>query len=497
MGAAGAAGTAAAIAVPSPRRPWLALAAAVALLALWRAWVAAGVPLSIDEAYYVAWSKTPDFGYWTKPPMIAWAIGAARAACGESAGCVRMVPVLAFPLSTLLLYALARRLSFDPWQACIAALAFATMPMSSFYGIAATTDGLLLLCWIAAMLCLRMALDGHRGAWLATGLLAGLALLSKYSAAIFALSAALALLHPQWRPWWRSRWPWLAAVVAVAVFAPNLGWNLAHGMPTFAHTAEISEHGGYALNPKAMLEFLLAQFGVGGPVLFVAFIVWLWSRRWRMHPDGWFLLSFALPFLAVISVQALLSHANANWAAPAMVAISMAAMSMLLQRRPAWLSASFAINLLLALLLYHFDVLVREPFGLPHRVSSDPFWATRNWPGICEQVRAVASRPPLPGAAVRLASDDRAALAQLQAALALPPGAALGWQRGAKPANHFDQRFPLPLASASPVLLVTAAPADAVQAAFPRAQAAGAVRSAVVADRPLAFALWWILPPAN
>ncbi len=498
MPAAGASGARArAAAALSPHRPWLVLVVVVALLALWRARVAAGVPLSIDEAYYIAWSKTPDFGYWTKPPMIAWAIGAARAACGESAACVRMVPVLAFPLSTLLVHVLARRLSFAPWPACVAALAFATLPMSSFYGIAATTDGLLLLYWIAAMLCLRVALDGHRGAWLATGVFAGLALLSKYSAVIFALSAALAMLHPQWRHWWRSRWPWLAAVVAIVVFSPNLGWNLAQGMPTFAHTAEISRHRGYSVNPKAMLEFLLAQFGVGGPVLFGAFIAWLLARRWREQADGWFLCALGLPFLAMIMLQALLSRANANWAAPAMVAISLAATGWLLQRPRAWLVASFTINLLLALLLYHFDALVREPFGLPQRVHTDPFWATRNWPGISEQVREVASRPPIPGAGVRLASDDRALLAQLQAALALPPGAALGWQRGAHPANHFDQRFPLPPVPAFPVLLVTAVPAAQVHAAYPGAQPAGSARSAEVADRPLAFSLWWILPPAN
>ena len=63
--------------------------------------------------------------------------------------------------------------------------------------------------------------------------------------------------------------------------------------------------------------------------------------------------------------------------------------------------------------------------------------------------------------------------------------------------NRINGAPPPSVGPTAPVLLVTAAPADAVQAAFPRAQAAGAVRSAVVADRPLAFALWWILPPAN
>jgi 4-amino-4-deoxy-L-arabinose transferase-like glycosyltransferase len=482
------------------RSALLTLLALIVLIAGWRAMVAAGLSLSVDEAYYVAWSKSPDFGYWTKPPMIAWTIGAARLLCGESAGCVRLVPVIAFPLSTLLMFALARRLSFTEWQACVAALAFATMPKSSFYGIAATTDGLLLLYWIAAMLFLRIALDGRRIAWLVAGAFMGLALLSKYSAGVFAASAALAMLHPSWRHWWRSPWPWLAGLTALLVFSPNLWWNFTHGAPTFAHTAEISQHGGYSAHPAAMLEFLVSQFLVAGPIIFGGFLAWLISREWLPNraasADGWFLLSLSLPFLAVISLQALLSRAHANWAAPAMAAACLAAVYFLLQRRR-WLVASFAINVLLAVLLYHFDVLVREPFGLAHTVRTDPFWATRSWPNIHAQVRDVLRNPPSGNASAKVASDDRAILAQLQWGLVLSPGSALGWQRGGRPANHFDQHFPLPSKLDAPVLLVTSAPAADVLAAFPTAQSAGTARSEVLQGRPLILPMWWLVPEAH
>ena len=482
------------------RSALLTLLALIVLFAGWRAMVASGVPLSVDEAYYVAWSKSPDFGYWTKPPMIAWTIGAARQLCGESAGCVRLVPVIAFPLSTLLMFALARRLSFTEWQACIAALAFATLPMTSFYGVAATTDGLLLLYWIAAMLFLRIALDGKRIAWLIAGGFMGLALLSKYSAGVFAASAALAMLHPSWRHWWRSPWPLLAGLTAILVFSPNLWWNLTHGAPTFAHTAELSQHSGYSVHPEAMLEFLLSQFLVAGPIIFGGFLAWLISREWLPNraasADGWFLLSLSLPFIAVISLQALLSRAHANWAAPAMVAACLAAVYFLLQRRR-WLVASFAINLLLAVLLYHFDVLVREPFGLQHTFRTDPFWATRSWPNIHAQVRDMLRNPPLGNANARIASDDRAILAQLQWGLALSPGSALGWQRGVRPGNHFDQHFPLPSKLSAPVLLVTTAPAADVLAAFPTSQFAGTARSEVLQGSPLVLQMWWLVPEAH
>jgi hypothetical protein len=249
-----------------------------------------------------------------------------------------------------------------------------------------------------------------------------------------------------------------------------------------------------------MLEFLLSQFLVAGPIIFGGFLAWLISREWLPNraasADGWFLLSLSLPFIAVISLQALLSRAHANWAAPAMVAACLAAVYFLLQRRR-WLVASFAINLLLAVLLYHFDVLVREPFGLQHTFRTDPFWATRSWPNIHAQVRDALRNPPLGNANARIASDDRAILAQLQWGLVLSPGSALGWQRGVRPGNHFDQHFPLPSKLSAPVLLVTTAPAADVLAAFPTSQFAGTARSEVLQGSPLVLQMWWLVPEAN
>ena len=72
--------------------------------------MASDLPLSVDEAYYYAWSLTPDWGYWTKPPLIAWALGLADAACGPSSACLRSVGVLGFSASALLVFGLARRM---------------------------------------------------------------------------------------------------------------------------------------------------------------------------------------------------------------------------------------------------------------------------------------------------------------------------------------------------------------------------------------------------
>ena len=121
-----------------------------------------GTPMSVDEAYYFSWSRTPDWGYWTKPPLIAWAIGAVDVVCGPTSACVRSVGVLAFTVSALLVYALSRLMAMPTGLAATASLCFATLPLATFYGLAASTDSMLLLCWVAAMANLWIALNGKR-----------------------------------------------------------------------------------------------------------------------------------------------------------------------------------------------------------------------------------------------------------------------------------------------------------------------------------------------
>ena len=46
--------------------------------------------LGVDEAQYWLWSKTLDFGYFTKRPMIAWLIGASHWLFGPHVMAVRL-----------------------------------------------------------------------------------------------------------------------------------------------------------------------------------------------------------------------------------------------------------------------------------------------------------------------------------------------------------------------------------------------------------------------
>src|SRR5690348_6451964 len=86
---------------------WVVFAATVARLV----WLAVGrADLYPDEAQYWLWSLHPAFGYYSKPPLVAWLIAATTALFGEDELAIRLAaPLLHFGAS-LVIFAIARRL---------------------------------------------------------------------------------------------------------------------------------------------------------------------------------------------------------------------------------------------------------------------------------------------------------------------------------------------------------------------------------------------------
>ena len=66
------------------------LLALIALTAvrIWGLYVST-VDLYVDEAQYWAWSRDLAFGYFSKPPLLAWIIAASDQLCGSAEACVR------------------------------------------------------------------------------------------------------------------------------------------------------------------------------------------------------------------------------------------------------------------------------------------------------------------------------------------------------------------------------------------------------------------------
>lgn len=418
--------------------------------------------LFFDEAQYWTWSETPAFGYYSKPPLIAWIIGAASAVCGDGEACIRLPSPLLHTMTAFVVFLLGRTL-YDERVGALSGLAFATLPGVSLSAGLISTDVPLLLFWALALVGF-VALQRTQRLWptLLLGLAFGLGLNAKYAMAWFLLCMAvyLALASAGQRRAMLADWRLYAGLaLGLLLIVPNLAWNYSHSFATLAHTADNANWGGSLVHPMKALQFLGAQFGVFGPILFGAYLVILWRARRAPLPDAdRLLLAFSLPLIAVITLQAFLSRAHANWAAPAYVAASVLVVATMVREGSwGWLKTSFAVNVAVLALIV-FGTTTAGRIELP--VRPDPFARVLGWREVAAATRKeldAARSAGHPFAAIL--TDDRALAAELIYYLRGEPTPVLAWRTGA-PRDHFELTRPLTAATAAggPVLLVSLEP---------------------------------------
>lgn len=397
---------------------------------------ASGLNLYVDEAQYWVWAQSLDWGYFSKPPVIAALIASTTALFGDSELAIKSGALFVYPLTTLVLYALARRL-FDARVAFWTALIFFTLPGVAFSSLIISTDVPLFLCWSAALYALhRAASEDDWRWWAALGAACGIGLLTKYTMGIFAVSTVLWFaLTPARRPLFRRPGPYLTTLVAAALFAPNLWWNHANGWPTFQHTADISNlESGPGLHWDELQEFLLGQMAIMGPILFLALVVLVArARTWWQDDTSRFLACFTLPFLVVISLQALLGRANANWAAMTYAAGTIWVVSALLRaNRRGLLVASLALHAVVMVLAYHYHAIAHAT-GRELTRKTDYYKRVQGWDVLGAKVRALlAELPNTP-----LLSNERDTISELSY-YARPQGSdALWWNPEGRINSHY------------------------------------------------------------
>ncbi len=435
---------------------WLAVGLCVLLAVRLAALAFNRTDLFFDEAQYWSWSREPAFGYYSKPPLIAWLISLSTSLCGQSEFCVRLPSPIIHSLTAIAVFALATRLYC--WRiGVLAALAFATLPGVSLSAGIMSTDVPLLLCWAVALFAFTALLDDREAWWpaLLLGVALGLGLNAKYAMAYFVLCAGLYIaVTPPARVVVRDPRLWLALVLGVAMIVPNLAWNAANGFATFSHTADNANWSGPLFRPHKALEFLAAQFGVFGPILFAVLLIAIW-RWWRGRLDARdrLLLAFALPIIVIVTAQAFISRAHANWAAPAYVSATVLVVAMLVREGRHWLTASYGISATVIVALA-IAVAFAGQFALPG--GRDPFARTLGWQALAEATQARldrARREGHPFAAV--ITDERATTAELLYYLRKEPTPVLAWTGGrARARDHYELTRPFKPSTKEPVLLV-------------------------------------------
>jgi 4-amino-4-deoxy-L-arabinose transferase-like glycosyltransferase len=297
------------------------------------------------------------------------------------------------------------------------------------------------------------------GAVVLLALAFGLGLNAKYAMAYFVPCAVLAVLwtgRTRTRP--SSLLPLAAALLGgLALLIPNLLWNADNGFATFAHTADNAGWRGIPFHPGKAAEFLLTQFGVFGPVLFgvlIAALVRAVRGEARLSDADRLMLAFSLPILAAVTAQGFLSHALANWAAPAYVTAAVFVTAELVRRDAwGWLRGSLALGAAIQVLIAAASIGAGH-FTLPR--AGDPFARTLGQRGLADAVRSALDAERAHGVPIAgVVTDARAVTAGLLYYGQDLPVPVWAWRAGPRPQNHFEMVRGFPEQVGGAALLVT------------------------------------------
>jgi 4-amino-4-deoxy-L-arabinose transferase-like glycosyltransferase len=411
-----------------------------------------------DEAQYWWWAQTPELGYFSKPPLIAWIIRATTVIFGDREWAIRLAIPLLHAATALLLFGIARAAyPADRRVALWSALAYLTTPGITYSSGLASTDPPLLFFWALALFAILRWSERPAWRWaLLAGAAIGFGFLAKYAMAFFLVGLLIAaILDARIRRVLLSAQGLGCIAAAALVVAPNLVWNALHGFATIVHAGTNAHWSAAQIQPLRVVAFLAGQFGVFGPILMAAWLAGLW-RAWRdPPPPHTTLAAMSVPPLLLIAAQALIAGANANWAVTGFVAATPLAVAEILRRWPrGTLAASFALHgIVLALWC---AVLVEPP--LAGRLGlGGAFKRQLGWQALGTRVADTASRN---GFHV-VAADNRSVLAELLYYARPRRFAIRMWDADLTNHNHFDMT--LRLSPPAPRVLLVLSPADADQ----------------------------------
>ncbi len=485
------------------------------------------VPLELapDEAYYWDWSRQLDYGYYSKPPLIAWIIASATAVLGSAEVAIRLPAVLLGTGLLIPVFYLGRSLggaAVGFWAAVLAAATPAQVAMS----LLMTIDAPMLFCWILALWSFwELARRAHQGQpfagwWVLAVLAVGVGLLAKQTMlGFFALAGLFLLATPEYRRGLLSGWFWSWALTGLLFLVPVVVWNARHGWITVQHTSEHFGTKSLDLGQRLVIfaESLGGQAGVLSPVtwamVIAALVVATLGFR-HLSPAGRFLYCFSGPPLAAVFALCLVQRVQPNWPAPFYIAGLLLATMWLVRpaalwrptaqptasritgwwfvpacARPRCLAASVATGLSCAV------VVMAAPWLLPalgwQGSAVDPLARLSGWKTLAQQADEVRGRWADGDRLVVVAATSRPAVSALAYYLSDQPRV-YRWNPATIDSQHEIWGGPREVAGRSLLVIVQdGGPVPEPLARVARqTEAAGEIEAGLGSDRSRRYSVW-------
>jgi len=223
-----------------------------------------------DELYYLACSNRPDFGYVDHPPLSIWVLAFWKSLFGDSTFVIRIVPAIVTTIIVFMIGLFTARFGGNKVAVIISTVAVMLSPiflgMNTIYSMN-TFD---FLFWISsAYIFLRIVQTGNSKLWLLLGVVIGLGLLNKTSMLWLCAGIFIGIVFTPLRKELKTKYPYIAAVIALIIFSPYIIWNITHD---FAHLEFMRNAASRKYDGLTPASFILDQILILNPF---SILIWL------------------------------------------------------------------------------------------------------------------------------------------------------------------------------------------------------------------------------
>ncbi len=199
-----------------------------------------------DELYYIDCGRHPALGYVDFPPIVPLLARLETNLLGATPWDLRLLPTLLGAFMVVLSGAYVRRLGGSLRLQGLALLIAVTAPYflgANWVYQTVTFDEVTWMVTFYWFLCL---VQEHRPRyWIYLGLSLGIGFEVKYTIGGLAAAIGIAiLLTSALRSDLRTRYPWIAAALALLIWAPNLAWQVAKSFPSLIYIVNHQGSGG-------------------------------------------------------------------------------------------------------------------------------------------------------------------------------------------------------------------------------------------------------------
>jgi hypothetical protein len=270
-----------------------------------------------DELYYIACSNRLDFGYVDQPPLSIFVLKFMRTLFGDSLLAIRLLPIICGAALIILTSLITRKLGGGRFSQVVIGCSVLAAPIyiavSNFYSM----NVIDFVIWTGGVYWLMITLDRNNlRDWIVLGVLLGLGLLNKIGVLWLGAGIFLGLLLTHHRTTLKTPGPWIAGIIALALFSPYLFWQMSHEWATLEFVRNASQYKNVAVSP---LDFFANQLILMNPLIAPVWITGLLCCLFAPILRQWRILAWI--FVTVLTILLSSGSAKAYYLSPAYPAI--------------------------------------------------------------------------------------------------------------------------------------------------------------------------------